>query len=293
MTAAAMHRTSGDRRTLVVHTGGIGDFLLFCPSLLRLREEGPVTLAGFRDRLNLAVVTGIAEDALDLDDTGFESVFSEPNAILQRFLARFDRAVVWMNDDGAIARAFEACGVGDLRVFPGLPPEGWTRHASAYYAEQLGLGALPPFRLPIEASETPHDVLIHPGSGGKKKNWPMERFAEVAARLTQLGRNVAWIRGPAEESIRIPPGANLIETPSLVTLARDLAATRLYVGNDSGVTHLAAACGCRTVAVFGPTDPAVWAPRGEHVTVVHGDPWPGIGDVMDGMGDMDRMDSAG
>lgn len=289
MTPAATHRTSGDRRILVVHTGGIGDFLLFCPSLLRLREAGPVTLAGYRERLNLAVVTGIAEDAVDLDDMGFESVFSEPSGTLRRFLARFDRAVVWMKDDGAIARAFEACGVGDVRVFPGLPPEGWARHASEYYAEQLGLGELPPFRLPIEASETPHDVLIHPGSGGKKKNWPMERFAEVAEGLTQLGRSVEWIRGSAEETLRFPPDARVVETLSLVTLARELAATRLYLGNDSGVTHLAAACGCRTVATFGPTDPSVWAPHGENVAVVQGDPWPEVGDLMDCMDDMDRM----
>ncbi|HNT87980.1 MAG TPA: glycosyltransferase family 9 protein, partial [Candidatus Hydrogenedentes bacterium] len=57
-------------------------------------------------------------------------------------------------------------------------------------------------------------------------------------------------------------------------IAGILAGARLYIGNDSGITHLAAAVGCPTVAVFGPTDPTVWAPRGARVHVVAGDPWP-------------------
>lgn len=287
-----LHRASGDRRTLVIHTGGIGDFLLFCPALLRLREEGPVVLAGYRERLNLAVVAGIAEDAHDLVDTGFESVFSEPNNALRRFLAPFDRAVVWMKDDGTIARSFEACGVGEVRVFPGLPHEGWSRHASEYYAEQLRMTDLPPFRLPVEPAETDHDVIIHPGSGGARKNWPMERFVDVAQRLTEHGRTVEWVRGPAEERFCYPPGAQFVETPVVVSLARVLAASHTYIGNDSGATHLAAACGCQTVAIFGPTDPAVWAPRGERVAVAHEEPWPDVMDVMDCMDAMDDMDGA-
>lgn len=283
------HRTSADRRTLVIHTGGIGDFLLFCPSLMRLREEGPVVLAGYRDRLNLAVVAGIAEQAYDLEDTGFESVFSEPSDSLCRFLSKIDRAIVWMKDDGTIHDGLRACGVADVRVFPGLPPEGWSRHASEYYAGRFGLGALPPLRLPITPGDEPHDVVIHPGSGGAKKNWPLERFVELARRLTDAGRAVEWVQGPAEEGIRLPDDARVVDTPAVVSLARELAATRTYLGNDSGATHLAAACGCQTVAIFGPTDAAVWAPRGKNVAVAQGQPWPDIVEVMDRM---DHMDGA-
>lgn len=68
---------------------------------------------------------------------------------------------------------------------------------------------------------------------------------------------------------------------ALVELSRHLAAARLYLGNDSGVSHLAAAVGCPTVAVFGPTEPRVWAPRGARVKVLKGDPWPHVAPVMD------------
>ena len=57
---------------------------------------------------------------------------------------------------------------------------------------------------------------------------------------------------------------------NLYELAKWLASARLYIGNDSGITHLAAAVGTPVVAIFGPTDPAVWAPRGERVAVVSG-----------------------
>ena len=276
----SIERSSRARRTLVVHTGALGDFLLFCPCLPRLREEGPVALAGNRARLNLAVVAGIAEEAFDLDDIGFHSVFSEPNARLRDVLSHFDRAIIWMNDDGAIRDAFHDCGVKDVRTFPGLPREGWTRHASEYFAECLGLEDLPPLRLPLEEGDAPHDILIHPGSGGVRKNWPLESFAAVAERLAKAGRNVEWCAGPAEESLRLPPHARLLDTPAVISLARELAGTSAFLGNDSGVTHLAAACGCKTVALFGPTDPQVWAPRGDNVTVLTGAPWPDVDTVV-------------
>ncbi len=217
-----------DTRTLVVHTGGIGDFLLFCPSLLRIREEGPVVLAGYRERLNLAVISDIATDAHHLDDIGFDSLFAESNERLRRFLGQFDRAIVWMNDDGAIRNGLERCGVPEIQIYPGLPPKDWQRHASEYYAEQLGLGNLPPFRLPIEPGDDPHDVVIHPGSGGARKNWPLDRYRELAQRLTEAGRTVEWVRGPAEEDLRLPADARLVDTSVVVSLARELGSTGLH-----------------------------------------------------------------
>jgi ADP-heptose:LPS heptosyltransferase len=66
----------------------------------------------------------------------------------------------------------------------------------------------------------------------------------------------------------------------LANLARRLAATNLYIGNDSGITHVAAAVGCTTLAIFGATDPSIWAPKGMDVTVLRGDPWPSLEDVL-------------
>ena len=276
------HRSSREVRTLVVHTGGIGDFLLFCPCLKRLAEDGPVELAGaHRDRLNLAVVSGLALTAHHLDDFDFGSIFGVASARFAEFAGRFDHVVVWMDDaDGRIRGAFADAGVRDVRVFAGLPPSGWSRHAGEYYAECLRFEGLPPLLLPIPADEAVHDVFIHPGSGGATKNWPLAYFAEVASALRERGRRIEWIRGPAEERLTFPQRSEVVEFPGLVTLARHLSGTKLYIGNDSGITHLSAACGCSTVAIFGPTDAGVWAPRGGHVAVIAREGWPGIDEVL-------------
>ena len=130
-----------------------------------------------------------------------------------------------------------------------------------------------------QALEPRRYLALHPGSGSPNKDWPLERFVDLARRVrTELGLKVLVVAGPVEEERRGEIEAAFCGTadmllwrPELVTLAGVLAASAAYLGNDSGVTHLAAAVGARVVAVFGPTDPAVWGPRGEEVRVLrHG-----------------------
>ena len=115
-------------------------------------------------------------------------------------------------------------------------------------------------------------LVIHPGSGGRHKLWPVEKFSELASRAAEAGAgSAAIILGPAGLGLAGYFGSSrVIETGELrlVEVARILRACDLYLGNDSGITHLAAALGLPTVALFGPTDPRVWAPRGGRVTVL-------------------------
>jgi len=265
---------------LVVHTGGLGDFLLTCPALRHLGSENRLCLLGRKERLELAVAAGIADAAEDMDVVDFDSVFSGPSPVLRSFLGRFRGAVVWMKDDGTIRRGFGQAGIQDVTSFPGKPPAQWDRHASEYYLDCLGLGPAPPLCMDIGPADAALDTVIHPGSGSPRKNWPLERFVAVAEAFEAGGRRVTWSLGPAEEGVRLPPGHCVVRDASLIELARMLGAARFYLGNDSGVTHLAAAVGCPTVAIFGPTDPKVWAPRGAHVRVVGGAPWPNISEVI-------------
>lgn len=273
--------------TLVVHTGGIGDFLLMAPVLPALGQAGPVDLAGYRGRLELAVAAGLARAAYSLDAVGFDSVFTTPTPGLRSFLCGYGRAVVWMrDDDGRIAGVLQDCGIPQVAVYPGLPPPDWSRHAAAYYAECLGMAEPPPLRLAISPGPRSHDVVIHPGSGGRHKNWPTDRYATLARRLLNDGHRVAWCRGPAEADCPVPPGCDLLAIPGLIDLAGVLAAARLYIGNDSGISHLAAAVGCKVAVLFGPTDPRVWAPRGHRVCIIQADaeaaaPWPDVQSVYE------------
>jgi ADP-heptose:LPS heptosyltransferase len=97
--------------------------------------------------------------------------------------------------------------------------------------------------------------VIHPFSGSPKKNWPLASFQAVAAELA-CSLPVHWCAGPEE------PLQDAVRFPSLSELIPWLATAAVYIGNDSGSSHVAAACGVPTIAIFGPTDPRVWAPRG-------------------------------
>jgi hypothetical protein len=129
-------------------------------------------------------------------------------------------------------------------------------------------------------------VVVHPGSGGLRKCYPIERYVRACRVLLQRDMQPVMVLGPAEverwgEQVgRLLRECKVIVDPPvgiLVALARMAAA---YVGNDSGPTHVAAAAGVATVAVFGPTEAEVWGPVGPRVTVLRSREWEsGWGDV--------------
>ena len=125
-------------------------------------------------------------------------------------------------------------------------------------------------------------AVLHAGSGSTKKNWPLDRFREIARRLrSDAGRQVVWLSGPAEQDrgtlASLGPEEIVLADLSLEQVAAVLALADVYVGNDSGITHIAAAVrrpGGRatpTVALFGPTDPQIWGPQGPHSRTVRSD----------------------
>jgi ADP-heptose:LPS heptosyltransferase len=170
------------------------------------------------------------------------------------------------------------------------PTERPPRHAAAWAldaaAPLLGSGGAllrepPPDLEPGAVAEREAEALLkgmprgflalHPGSGSPAKNWPAGRFGELARRLSP-DREWLLVAGPADEealeSLGVPPGARLARELPLPPLAAVLGRAGLYVGNDSGVSHLAAAAGAPTLTLFGPTAPALWAPLGRRVEVV-------------------------
>ena len=119
-------------------------------------------------------------------------------------------------------------------------------------------------------------IAVHPGSGSEKKCWPPEQFERLIHRLREQGDyEILLILGPADErleermtSLAETLGCAIADSLPLRHLAVLLSQCRAYVGNDSGVTHLAAATGTPTLSIFGPTEPAVWAPPGTHVRII-------------------------
>jgi ADP-heptose:LPS heptosyltransferase len=191
-------------------------------------------------------------------------------------LARADAVVAWTRSAAVLSSLQQSCR--RLIDHDPAPPAGGP-HASVWLAralEPLGITESPsPPRLEFSEAERreadarleglPSEfVAVHPGSGSRAKNWPVDRFVETARRLS-AGRPWLLVLGPAEEDVVAPPGAILARGWPVRTLGAALARAGLFLGNDSGVAHLAAASGARTLALFGPTDPAQWAPVGRAV----------------------------
>ena len=139
-----------------------------------------------------------------------------------------------------------------------------------------------PLRTTIQAQSkaAKHFVAIHPGSGAAEKCWPISHFAEVIKRLWEQGHSVLLLSGPADiermhdllKHLSYPPISEmfkLLTNAPLLDVAHQLQHCRCYLGNDSGITHLAAMLGIPTIAIFGPTDPQVWRPVGPCVKVIH------------------------
>jgi ADP-heptose:LPS heptosyltransferase len=158
-------------------------------------------------------------------------------------------------------------------VAPSRPSDELT-HCASYLLETLA-----PLGIDRRVDERPlgvrprptDDILVHPGSGSVAKNWPAARFA---ATIAALRRPVRLIVGEADERAASAVEAHLgqplprLHSPPLDELAARLAGCAAYLGNDSGVSHLAGLCGARTVVLFGPTSPTVWRPLGPRVHVL-------------------------
>lgn len=119
-------------------------------------------------------------------------------------------------------------------------------------------------------------VAIHPGSGGVQKCWSPEKFAALITWLNkEVGSQIFLISGPADGKIveglraEVKDAFAVVDHLPLSKLAAVLERCDLFIGNDSGITHLAAATGVPTLAIFGPTDPKIWGPRGERVKILY------------------------
>lgn len=107
-------------------------------------------------------------------------------------------------------------------------------------------------------------VALFPGAGHRLKQWPLARFAQVAARLVQDGWQPVWVLGPVERDrgLSPPDGIPVLQPEDMDALTTLLLSARIVIGNDSGPLHLAAMHGVPVLALFGPVDPVHWAPHG-------------------------------
>ncbi len=290
-----------DRTILIIRTGGLGDSVLLWPALVALRARSPsaqIHLLGNADRLAPLVVDGGADRVLSVEGSGLHQLLAyeaEPDEPVRERFGAYQTVVAFAaQGDYALGENLAACGIPEVHVFLPFPGEQVRQHAADYLLECLQTAALagdgpgPAALLPVTEAERSAGAahlaaggleakrlaLLVPGSGSQSKLWPAERFAALAEGLAAEGLRPVLVAGPADRAAvdavqaaacePLPVLAD--ESPAL--LKGLLAQADVVVANDSGPAHLAALIGAPTAAVFGPTDPDRWRPRGPRVELI-------------------------
>jgi len=288
------------KSALLFRLGGLGDLLVSFPSIHFLRKKFPsffLTLICRKEYGLLLQETGIVDQVVSVSERRLSSLFADsprPNQELARWLTKFSLILGWMQKQSSL-KLEEHChslGIKRCRIFV-HDPDCQVPISKFFFDKTLEFlsddhSPNPSFEkcaffplsdeqkkdgLRLLAGEVEKckgkTVVVHPGSGSEGKCWPFDNFLEIISRLSERGLNGALITGPAEEklesrkkNISLPVGWLWIQNPSLIKLAGLLQASLLYLGNDSGITHLAALCGTRVVALFRKDQESIWIPSG-------------------------------
>jgi heptosyltransferase III len=274
-------------RLLVIRGGAIGDFILTLPAIRLLRENLPacrLEVLGYPGIADLAVTAGLAEAVRSLNDPRMALLFARGAALdpeLVSYFTSFNVVVSYLYDPDGILRAnLERIGVKTLIDRPQRLASG-AGHAAEQLAQPLQKLALfleePQWRLPVFPQRERTDLIaIHLGSGSETKNWPLERWCGLIADLqkTLPRTQIVCITGEAEAArwaltdLELPPEIQRWHGLPLSELALRLGTCRVFLGHDSGISHLASACGVPCLLLFGPTDPATWAPPQMSVQII-------------------------
>lgn len=272
---------------LIIRPGGLGDSLLLAPALAALREAGErsIHLVGYLERLEPLRAAGLVSRTWSLD-----LWMSSPEEILGTLAKEGPAAgpehwAIYSFFDrlpDSLPRGFSP------RIHPPISDPSSGIHVAEHYAACLGIH-LPDCRSaplrPLAAEnreDGPRRAWIHPGSGGEFKRWPLEGFLALGETLRDEKMEVRFLAGEAEGRWVETIGAHGLpvdQPEDPLALARLLGTDDLFVGNDSGPGHLAALMGLRALAIFGPTEPELWAPWGPRARFLaprEGETWPSV-----------------
>ena len=279
-------------RILVIHFGALGDVVAAFPALLRLKAVcGPISMVCQSNIGSLAQHLDVADQWFPLEAAAFASLYTgHVDPAVEKILHSFPKIILFSG-----SRSFENTLISitgnDIYRIRSRPDSDQKIHVGRHI-----LSSLVKYKLLEESDKDmvnrlhptiyedrrnpdyhPSKIFIHPGSGSRKKCWPIENFIKIASLMEIKGLQAAYILGPAEYDLfdiltrRKSLNAAVHQVDKLTALALLLKTGGGFIGNDSGVSHLSAFLGLPTIAVFGPSDPVVWQPMGRAVKIVRSD----------------------
>ena len=277
---------------LVIRGGAIGDFILTLPVLAALRQQFPRThleVLGYPHIAQLAQAGGLVERVQSIEARPLARFFARNGELaedLKDYFSEFDLIISYLYDpDGIFKTNVARCTKAQFIAGPHRPDEKLSVHATEVFLkplEQLAIfqpEAVP--RLDIKKAfettvATGRWLAVHPGSGSENKNWPEAKWRELLqylARATTLNLLLAGGEAERERVERLasslpPTRIKVIQSAPLPELAQWLASCLAFIGHDSGIAHLAAAVGLRSLILWGDTQEAIWCPRGPEVIIL-------------------------
>jgi heptosyltransferase III len=279
-------------RVLIIFPGALGDLICLLPALrilARRYHDCDLELMARAELANFAVGRMGIVRAHSIDRQELSLLFSpaDDSAVRAReFFKTFSRVHSFFGFDHARLRQTLPHAAGGGVLFHPFRPEA-EGHIAAAYVESLGeprnRGGMPAETATIDitaedlaqasqiissrGAEAGRYVLLMPGSGSQTKNWPAESYLQLAHHLA-TSTAIVTVLGPAEEHLEAAfSDLNPVKNPPLGALAGLARLSGAFIGNDSGVSHLAAGAGAHGMVIFGPSDPVRWRPLGR-VTVL-------------------------
>ena len=275
------------KRFLFFYPGALGDVLLAAPVFQSIREQfsgARIEFVGSYAQIELLHALNLIDRGLSLDDRDFLPLFGEDNfpENLLNFFRSFDAIVFWISNFQLSIK-----DVPFIVANPRPEPHPPIHHAQYLYNSVQSFFNLPSWdvtsfymrNFQTDRSLKSPMLLVHAGSGSPKKNWPLGNFVALARRWKEkYAGNVTFLFGPADADVRgkfkrsVPAWEfSIIDSPDFENLVKLIAAADFYLGNDSGISHLAGLLNKKGFVFFRTTNPKIWGPLGEKLypVVIH------------------------
>ncbi len=273
---------------LIIHHGALGDVVITFPALLKLKRYYRFIDLICQPKIGrLARYLNVVDDWLSIDTAAMATLYSNSIApYLKKILQKYDRIILFSYSSPVKENIEQVTKITVDLIYP-RPEVDKTIHVADYILKSLSklkliqdtdvnLPQIPSAPLfPMNTVKNkPATILIHPGSGSLKKNWPLSNFLKTASYFAQKGFQTKFVLGPAEHHMNQPLKKAGIHKDRVyhiddpVKFVEILTTASGFIGNDSGLSHLAAFLDIPTVVIFGPSDPLRWKPVGNKVAVV-------------------------